>query len=81
MTQLGQHDAEDAQPVTHRVELALPVHAGLRDAGDVDDAQPGLGGAHVEDRLDLEAVAPPHVQRLLAAVEAQDRQHVEHRSL
>src|ERR1700678_3284680 len=61
---LREDGPDDTHSVPGRVEVAGPVNALELETGHLGDVQSGLGDPHVNERLDLESVAP----RIRAAV-------------
>src|SRR5262245_50364317 len=49
---------EHAKPVTEGVKVAHPVDPGMLEAWNFSDAEPFLRYSHMDQCLDLEAVAP-----------------------
>jgi hypothetical protein len=69
--------AQHPDPVGEGVEVAVSEMAAVLEARDLGHHQPGLGDAHVDQGLDLEAVPPAHGPRigaLLAHFEVHDRE-------
>jgi hypothetical protein len=57
---------ENPQSVRHRIEVAGTEDPIPLEARDLEDAEPGLGDPHVDQRLHLEPVTPQHHRRVIA---------------
>ena len=53
-----QDGRQHAKPITECVKVAHPVDPGMLEAGNFSDAKAFLRYAHMDQRLDLEAVTP-----------------------
>jgi hypothetical protein len=58
--ELNQDGGQHAKPVAEGVKVADPVDPGIFETGNLGNAESFLRDAHVDQRLDLEAVAPQH---------------------
>ena len=55
---LDQDGRQHAKPIAEGVQVAHPVDPGMLEAWHFSDAEPCLRHPHMDQRLDLEAVAP-----------------------